>query len=225
MRPRDSRMPVWAGHGVAPPINPVLPPCGTIAMPWAWQSFTIFETSSVVAGRTTAAACPASEPRQSVTKGCLSRSSRIRPLSPTISRKASRMAGVTGAVGMEGFEERAAPGIWFSLRRTSNSVLRLRARRPSLSFSVVLDCGSPVLNMVPSLKHALPLEAVGWGDGDRLICSADAGAASLNFDFEANLYDLGGRNSEIRRREVGVEMHGGEQRFSPHRHACHLVGR
>jgi hypothetical protein len=42
---------------------------------------------------------------------------------------------------------------------------------------------------------------------------------ALYFDFETNLHDLRGWNSEIRRREIGVEVHGGEQGFSPDRHA------
>ncbi len=42
---------------------------------------------------------------------------------------------------------------------------------------------------------------------------------ALYFDFETNLDDLRGWNSEIRRREIGVEVHGSEQRFSPDRHA------
>ena len=66
MRPSDSTMPLWVGHGVAPPIRPVLPPWGTMAMPLSKQSFTTLETSSVLAGRTTTAALPTSEPRQSV---------------------------------------------------------------------------------------------------------------------------------------------------------------
>ena len=47
--------------------------------------------------------------------------------------------------------------------------------------------------------------------------------ATLYFDFETNFYDLRGRNSEIRRREVGVEVHRGEQGFSPDCHARRLV--
>ena len=90
------------GQGVAPPIRPVLPPWGTMAMPLSKQSFTTFETSSVFAGRTTTAAVPTVEPRQSVTNGCLPCSSRIRPLSPTMARRPSSTAGVTGTVGIVG---------------------------------------------------------------------------------------------------------------------------
>ena len=95
-------MPLCVGHGVAPPIRPVLPPWGTMAMPLSKQSFTTSDTSSVLAGRTTTAAVPLFVPRQSVTKGCLPCSSRIRPLSPTMARSASRTVGVTGTVGMTG---------------------------------------------------------------------------------------------------------------------------
>ncbi len=38
------------------------------------------------------------------------------------------------------------------------------------------------------------------------------------------LYDLGGRNPEIRGREIGAEMHHGEQGFSPDSHAGCLAG-
>ena len=44
-------------------------------------------------------------------------------------------------------------------------------------------------------------------------------AARSNFDFETHLHDLSGRDSEIRCRQVGVEVHGGEQGLSPDRHA------
>src|SRR3979409_2275646 len=63
MRPSDKRMPLWVGHGVAPPIRPVLPPWGTMAMPLSKQSFTTLETSSVLAGRTTTPALPARHSR------------------------------------------------------------------------------------------------------------------------------------------------------------------
>src|ERR1700747_2078430 len=41
----------------------------------------------------------------------------------------------------------------------------------------------------------------------------------LYLDFNTDLYDLGGRNPEISGREIGVEVHHGEQRFSPESHA------
>ena len=48
---------------------------------------------------------------------------------------------------------------------------------------------------------------------------------TLYLDFEADLYDLGGRNPEIRGREIGVEVHHGEQGFSPGSHAgCLAAG-
>ena len=47
---------------------------------------------------------------------------------------------------------------------------------------------------------------------------------ALYFDFEPDLHDLRDWNPEIRRREIGVEVHGGEQGFSPHRHARCFVG-
>ena len=95
-------MPLCVGHGVAPPIRPVLPPWGTMAMPWSLHSLTTLETSSVVPGRTTTAAVPTMTPRQSRTNGSLPGSSRIRPRSPTMARRPSSTAGVTGAVGMVG---------------------------------------------------------------------------------------------------------------------------
>src|ERR1700730_17857878 len=42
-------------------------------------------------------------------------------------------------------------------------------------------------------------------------------------DLETELYDLGGRNPEIRSREIGVEVHHGEQGFSPDSHAACLA--
>jgi len=36
---------------------------------------------------------------------------------------------------------------------------------------------------------------------------------TLYLDFETHLYDLGGRNSEIRGREIGAEVNHGEQDF------------
>jgi hypothetical protein len=60
------------------------------------------EVSSTVPGRTTTDAVPMREPRQSVMKLCLSCSSVISPLSPTMARNASITAGVTGVVGIGG---------------------------------------------------------------------------------------------------------------------------
>ena len=125
MRPSESKMPLWVGQGVAPPIRPVLPPWGTMAMPLSKQSFTTLATSSVLAGRTTTAAEPTSEPRQSVTKGCLPWSSRIRPLSPTMARRASRTAGVTGTVGMVGMAVSGMVSV-FSLAGKSSAGGRFR---------------------------------------------------------------------------------------------------
>jgi hypothetical protein len=45
-----------------------------------------------------------------------------------------------------------------------------------------------------------------WLDGTGL--SLDR--CELNLDFETDLDDLGGRNPEIRGREIGVEVHRGE---------------
>src|SRR6267142_2442730 len=48
---------------------------------------------------------------------------------------------------------------------------------------------------------------------------------TLYLDFDTDLYDLGGRNPEIRGREIGVEVHHGEQGFSPNSHAgCLAAG-
>ena len=47
---------------------------------------------------------------------------------------------------------------------------------------------------------------------------------ALYFDFEPDLHDLRDWNPEIRCREVGVEVHGGEQGFSPDRHARCFIG-
>ena len=38
---------------------------------------------------------------------------------------------------------------------------------------------------------------------------------ALYLDFETDLYDLGGRNPEIRDREIGVEVHHGERSGFP----------
>src|ERR1700730_7790439 len=46
---------------------------------------------------------------------------------------------------------------------------------------------------------------------------------TLYLHLETDLYDLGGRNSEIRGREIGVQMHHGEQGFSPDSHAGWLA--
>src|SRR6267142_1932551 len=47
---------------------------------------------------------------------------------------------------------------------------------------------------------------------------------TLYLDFDTDLYDLGGRNPEIRGREIGVEVHHREQGFSPDSHAGCVVG-
>ena len=52
-------------NGIEPPTRLVLPPCGTIACPASWQSPTTAATSSVLAGRITAAALPVKRPRHS----------------------------------------------------------------------------------------------------------------------------------------------------------------
>jgi catechol 2,3-dioxygenase-like lactoylglutathione lyase family enzyme len=46
-----------------------------------------------------------------------------------------------------------------------------------------------------------------------------------NFDFEADLDDLGGRHAEIGSRKISVEVHRGEKPFSPHGHPRHLAAR
>jgi hypothetical protein len=45
----------------------------------------------------------------------------------------------------------------------------------------------------------------------------------LYLDFETDLHDLGSRNPKIRGRKIGVEVHRGEQGFSPARHAGRLA--
>src|SRR5215213_1670498 len=104
-----------------------------MAMPCSKQSFTTFETSSVFAGRTTTAAVPTSMPRQSRTNGSLPWSSRISPLSPTMARRPSSTAGVTGTVGMLGGAN--VSGIVFlsltaSLPPLTGAVIRGRAAQP-----------------------------------------------------------------------------------------------
>jgi hypothetical protein len=39
-------------------------------------------------------------------------------------------------------------------------------------------------------------------------------------DFETDLHDLSGRDTETSRRQIGVKVHRGEQGFSPRRHTC-----
>ena len=46
---------------------------------------------------------------------------------------------------------------------------------------------------------------------------------ALYFDFETDLDNLGGRNAEICRWKISVEVHCGEQGFSPSRHAARLA--
>ncbi len=67
MRPRASTISLPAADGVAPPHMPVLPPCGTTPVPVSAHSFTTAETSSVLAGRTTAGVLPRYQRRQSTT--------------------------------------------------------------------------------------------------------------------------------------------------------------
>src|SRR3954468_12419227 len=47
--------------------------------------------------------------------------------------------------------------------------------------------------------------------------------ACLDFDLQPDLHDLRGRDPEIGRREIGIEVHRGEQCLSPCGHAWHLV--
>ena len=57
---RESESTTWvpSALGVAPPIMPVLPPWGTIAIRLSAQNRTIDATSAAEAGRTTAGVCP-----------------------------------------------------------------------------------------------------------------------------------------------------------------------
>jgi len=55
MRSSDSAM--WPSAS-PPSTSPVLPPQGTTPSPAAWQSFSALDTSSVLAGRSTAAGTP-----------------------------------------------------------------------------------------------------------------------------------------------------------------------
>ncbi len=58
IRPSDSTTWVPESSGTPPATRPVLPPCGTIATPAAWQAVTTAATSAVDPGRTTASARP-----------------------------------------------------------------------------------------------------------------------------------------------------------------------
>ena len=58
MRESESTISAPAALGVAPPIMPVLPPCGTMAIRRSAQKRTTEATSAVDAGRTTAGVCP-----------------------------------------------------------------------------------------------------------------------------------------------------------------------
>ncbi|KAG1229807.1 hypothetical protein G6F68_019351 [Rhizopus microsporus] len=55
-RPRDSSTACPPASGVAPPIKPVLPPCGTTGTPAARHKRNTAATSSASAGRATASA-------------------------------------------------------------------------------------------------------------------------------------------------------------------------
>src|SRR5262249_47910286 len=50
-------------------------------------------------------------------------------------------------------------------------------------------------------------------------------SAALYLDFETDFHDLGRRNPEIRRRQIGIKVHRGEDGFSPGRHAGRLAAR
>ena len=65
-RPRLMTTSSPPARGVAPPHKPVLPPCGTIGTPAAWQRATSSESSGAEPGRRTARARPVKRPRQSV---------------------------------------------------------------------------------------------------------------------------------------------------------------
>ncbi len=66
MRASDSTISRCLPVGTDAPERPVLPPCGTIAMPASAHRRTTADTSAVVAGRTTPRAAPQYCLRQSV---------------------------------------------------------------------------------------------------------------------------------------------------------------
>jgi hypothetical protein len=49
-------------------------------------------------------------------------------------------------------------------------------------------------------------------------------ALALYLNLETDLDNLGGRNAKIRGRQIGVEVHRGEQGFSPGRQAGGVAG-
>ena len=58
IRPSDSTTCEPESSGTAPPLMPVLPPCGTTATPAAWVADSTAATSAVLPGRTTASGRP-----------------------------------------------------------------------------------------------------------------------------------------------------------------------
>ena len=62
-----------------------------------------------------------------------------------------------------------------------------------------------------SAKRCLGYGHLPFGPARVVQCSG--GVRTLYLDFETHLYDLGGRNSEIRGREIGAEVNHGEQDF------------
>ncbi len=98
IRRSDSRMLLPASSGVAPPMKPVLPPCGTTTMSCASASAMTCETCSVVSGITTASDRPRYWPCQSVRKDSVSVSPVFRPASPTMAWRAAMISADTAGV-------------------------------------------------------------------------------------------------------------------------------
>jgi len=88
MRVRLSTICVPDASGVEPTASPVLPPCGTMAVPAAAQALTTAATSGVLAGRTTARALPRTRRRQSCSQAVRSPSVSTWA-SPTMERRVS----------------------------------------------------------------------------------------------------------------------------------------
>ena len=96
MRPRLSRTAVPLG--MPAPTSPVLPPCGTIAMPSLAQVLTTSATADVLSGRMSIAQSPENWPRWSVRKGATVPESVLQPFAPTIRLMQSRAVACRGVI-------------------------------------------------------------------------------------------------------------------------------
>ena len=90
---RLSESTISSCSGICPPTRPVLPPCGTIAVPVSLASFNIAETSATDAGRNTTGVWPWNMLRISTRYGACRSGSVMANFSPTIAAKRASKAG------------------------------------------------------------------------------------------------------------------------------------